>query len=94
MKKLFSDQKKNNTTKFVVSNYPKKIVSMPRSESGTSRPLRNFTSVYVPAPTINSWENFLKIFPYPYGHALVSPPKYGRFGFFSNNVGRMYQHIC
>jgi hypothetical protein len=48
LQKFCSDHKIDNTTEFVASNYPKIIVSMPRSESGTPKPKRNYVSIYVP----------------------------------------------
>jgi hypothetical protein len=48
LQKFCSDHKIDNTIEFVVSNYPKMTVSTLRSDSGTTRPKRNFVSVFMP----------------------------------------------
>jgi len=75
--KISSDQKTNNTNEFVVSNFPKNIVSTPQFESGTFSPMRNFVFIFVPGPVINSWENVLFSLSHPYSRTpLVLPPMY------------------
>jgi hypothetical protein len=75
----------------MVSNYLKMIVSTPQSEFGTSKPLRKFISVSMPAACINDCT--LHHFLYPgmaYGMPW-SPPYALEEPIFKLKMGRIYQ---
>jgi hypothetical protein len=77
----------------MVSNYPKMIISTPRSDSGTLRPKDKFLSDSLPSTTcINDCTCI--VFPFPNGHTMHAPPLGGWSDeTFNNFLGHWLQCI-